>query len=243
MELHGIPLHIVRKRIKNQYIRIHPEGDVWVSVPLHLSDSQLAVFLEKHWHWIQEKRQDTLRRSRKEASASDYKTGEVHFLWGRPCELVVERSLKKPITELRGRQIYMRVSAKSTRVERQKQLDLFYKEELKGKLSEIVDQYESIVGRRAEQWQFRRMKTRWGSCQIQKKKICLNLQLAEKPVECLEYVLVHELTHLHEPSHNKRFWSLVAQFYPGDVTLVKGLLNHSADDPEYNPWENDKKSQ
>lgn len=226
MELHGIPLHIVRKKIKNQYIRIHPEGDVLVSVPLHLSDSQLAAFLEKHWQWIQEKREETLEKEQNGAAHSEYTSGEIHFLWGQPYELCVERSLKKPLTEQRGQQIYMRVTAKSTTVERRKQLDAFYKEQLMVKLSEMVDKYEAIVGRKAEKWQFRRMKSRWGSCQIANKKICLNLQLAEKPVECLEYVLVHELTHLHEPSHNKRFWSLVEQFYPGDVARAKELLKH-----------------
>lgn len=232
MKLHGIPLHIVRKEIKNQYIRIHPEGDVRVSVPLYLSDSQLVSFIETHWQWIQQKRQETLQKEQRGRTGSEYKTGEIYFLWGKPYELCVERSLKKPFTELRGQQIYMRVTANSTSVERQKQLDLFYKDQLREKLSGIEGQYESIVGRRAEQWQFRRMKTRWGSCQIQKKKICLNLQLAEKPVECLEYVLVHELTHLHEPSHNKRFWALVEQFYPGDVARAKRLLNHPADASE-----------
>lgn len=226
VEYHGIPLHIVRKRIKNQYIRIHPHGEVLVSVPFCLSDDQIASFLEKHWQWIREKREETLEKEQAGRTGSEYKTGEIHYLWGQPCELCVERSLKKPKTEQRGQQIYMRVTAKSTAVERQKQLDAFYKEQLNEKLAGLVHNYEAIVGRRAEQWQFRRMKTRWGSCQVQKKKICLNLQLAEKPVECLEYVLVHELTHLHEPSHNKRFWSLVEQFYPGDVVQAKDLLNH-----------------
>lgn len=225
VELHGISLHIVRKKIKNQYIRIRPEGDVWVSVPLNLSDRQLAAFLEKHWQWILEKREEIIETAGESTAEPEYKTGEIHFLWGEPCELIVERSLKKPLTERRGQQIYMRVPAKSTEVERRKQLDAFYKNELVEKLSGITDRYEAVVGRCAEQWQFRRMKTRWGSCQIQKKKICLNLQLAEKPVECLEYVLVHELTHLHEPSHNKRFWSLVEEFYPGNVAQVKKLLN------------------
>lgn len=206
MELHGITIYLLRKNIKNQYIRLRPDGGVQVSVPSYFPDNAIAEFLEKHWQWIEEN-----RGVQKEL---EYVTGEVHDLWGTPYELLVERSLKRALTEVRGEQIYMRVPAKSTDVERRKQLDLFYKQELQRRLPEIASHYEKIVGKKAAEWRFRRMKSRWGSCQIQKRRICLNLQLAEKPVECLEYVVVHELTHLHEPSHNQRFWSLVDQFYP-----------------------------
>lgn len=216
MELHGITIYLLRKNIKNQYIRLRPDGGVQVSVPSYFPDNAIAEFLEKHWQWIEEN-----RGVQKEL---EYVTGEVHDLWGNPYELLVERSLKRALTEVRGEQIYMRVPAKSTDVERRKQLDLFYKQELQRRLPEIASHYEKIVGKKAAEWRFRRMKSRWGSCQIQKRRICLNLQLAEKPVECLEYVVVHELTHLHEPSHNQRFWSLVDQFYP-DWKRQKKKLN------------------
>ena len=147
-------------------------------------------------------------------SEKEYKTGEIHDLWGMPYELDVQRSLKKPVTELRGSRIYMRVTAHSTVEERRKQLDQWYQEQLRQVLPELVEKYESIVGKKVSEWRFRRMKTRWGSCQIQKKRICLNIQLAEMPQECLEYVIVHELTHLYERGHNQRFWGLVDQFYP-----------------------------
>lgn len=223
-KLQGITLHLMRKRIKNRYIRIKPGGEVEVSVPYYVSDQQLAAFLEKNWHWIQTKREEVLQNEKTAVGEPVYITGERHDLWGSPYELLVERSLKKPLTEIRGKQIYMRVPAKSTIVERRKQLDAFYKRELMEKLQDIAATYEPIVGKQAEEWRFRRMKTRWGSCQIQRKRICLNIQLAEKPVECLAYVVVHELTHLHEPAHNKRFWSLVEQFYGGDVKRAKELL-------------------
>lgn len=144
----------------------------------------------------------------------EYVSGEVRNLWGEPFELQVERSLKRPLTELRDKKIYMRVAAKSTEVERRKQLDKWYVEQMRDKLAEIIPAYEKVVGHHASEWRFRRMKTRWGSCHIQKAKICLNIQLAEMPIECLEYVVVHELTHLHEAGHNKRFWQLAEQFYP-----------------------------
>ncbi len=224
--MHGVTVHLLRKKIKNRYIRIKaPEGEIMVSVPQHTQDQQIVSFLEEHWPWIQEKREEIfLQESGKEKL--QYVTGETYFLWGESYELYVERSLKKPLTEIRGEQIYMRVSAHSTAEERRKQMDSFYKQEMQKKLPDLIERYERMVGRHAKDWRFRRMKTRWGSCQIQKKRICLNIQLAEKPPECLEYVVVHELTHLREPSHNKHFWGLVDQFYP-EWKRIKEKMNRS----------------
>lgn len=223
-EWHGIAVRLVRKNIKNLYIRIKPPlGEVVVSAPLYTSDQQLVRFLEKHEDWIWEKREE-IRKQEQEKEERQYVTGETHFLWGKPYELQVERSLKKPLTEIRGARLYMRVPAHSTVEERRKQLDILYKEELRKRLPDVVETYEPIVGRHAEEWRFQRMKTRWGSCQIPKKRICLNIQLAEKPIECLEYVVVHELTHLHEARHNKHFWTLVGKFYP-DWKNIKKKLN------------------
>ena len=152
-------------------------------------------------------------RGRQNIASRRYDLREAK-LWGETCPLRIERSLKPPLTQWADGEIYLRVRAKSTEVEQQKQLDSWYQEQMEERMRELVPRYESIVGKHADAWAFRRMKSRWGFCHIQKKKICLNIELAERPPECLEYVIVHELTHLHEAGHNKRFWSLVGQFYP-----------------------------
>lgn len=214
--INDIPIFLTRKKIKNLYIRIKaPEAKVMVSVPIFMPDAYVKEFITKQWDWIRGKRKEILDAGTVEREAGEqYVSGEVHDLWGIPYELIVERSLKRPVTELRGDKIYMRVTAHSTCEERRRQLDKWYQGQLMEILPELAAKYETIVGRHASQWRFRRMKTRWGSCNIQKKRICLNIQLAQMPVECLEYVMVHELTHLHEAGHNKRFWGLVDQFYP-----------------------------
>lgn len=216
--INDIPIFLTRKKIKNLYIRIKaPEAKVMVSVPVSVPDAYVKEFITKQWDWIRGKREDILNAGtvEREAGEKQYISGEIHSLWGMPYELMVERSLKKPVTELREDKIYMRVTAYSTTEERRRQLDKWYREQLARVLPELSEKYEKIVGRHASEWRFRRMKTRWGSCNIQKKRICLNIELAEMSVECLEYVIVHELTHLHEAGHNKRFWGLVDQFYPG----------------------------
>lgn len=213
--LNGIPIYLTRKRIKNLYIRIKPpEARVMVSVPVHTSDNVIAEFLEEHWGWIAEKRQEILEGEEQAETEPEYLTGERHALWGQWYELQVERSLKKPLTELRGDKIYMRVDAHTTIEKRRKQLDIWYRAQLERVLPDIIGRCEERVGKSADEWKFRRMKTRWGTCSIQRKRIWLNIQLAEKPPECLEYVVTHELTHLHEAGHNKRFWNLMDRFYP-----------------------------
>lgn len=222
--LNGITIYLTRKKIKNLYIRIKPpKARVMVSVPVHTSDSVIAEFLEEHWSWIIEKRQEILDSEETKKEEAEYLTGERHALWGQWYDLQVERSLKRPLTELRGNRIYMRVGAHSTAEERRKQLDRWYREQLCEVLPGLIHQCEERVGRSANEWRFRRMKTRWGTCSIQRKRIWLNIQLAEMPPECLEYVVTHELTHLHEASHNKRFWSLMDSFYP-DWRRAKQLL-------------------
>lgn len=238
MTLSGIKIAIIRKNIKNLYIRIKPpKALVEVSVPLYTSDDQIARLLEERWDWILEKRELLLREQAegREWQEMKFETGEKHLLWGEPHELLVERSLKKPFTKLQRLAdnkvvIYMRVTAHSTVEERKKQLDKWYISQMREQLEDIRPRYEEIVGRHAEEWRFRRMKTRWGTCNIQKKRICLNIQLAERPIECLEYVVSHELTHLHEAGHNKRFWGLMDGFYP-EWRRVRKQLN------EFSPLE------
>lgn len=225
-EIGGIRCLVTKKKIKNLYIRIREkDGIALVNVPLGISEERIEKFVLSHRAWIQEKQQEVLER--KDRHNYQYVSGERHPLWGKEYELYVERSMKRPLTELRNqaekRIIYMRVPAKSTEVERRKQLDKWYQEEMKKVLPELIEKYKTVVGKQVDHWTFRRMKSRWGSCQIQKKKICLNIQLAEKPPICLEYVVVHEMAHLHEPSHNQRFWQLVGTFFP-EYRLGKELL-------------------
>lgn len=224
--VNDIEVTVIKKKIKNLYIRIHPpEGKVVVSVPVHATRKTIERFLEEHCEWIISHREKVISESQKEEIGKKYCSGETHYLWGIPYEMQVERSLKKPMTELREGKIYMRVSVYSTEEERRKQLDTWYREKMEEYLKEVIPCCESIVGKQANEWKFRRMKTRWGTCNIQKKRICLNIQLAELPKECLEYVVTHELTHLHEAGHNARFWGFMDQFYPRWRYVKKMLKN------------------
>ncbi len=103
-------------------------------------------------------------------------------------------------------------------------LNKFYRQILKEKLTELFPFWQNKIGVTLESWHVKKMKTKWGSCNIQAKKVCINLELAKKPPECLEYIVVHELVHLLERHHNERFIKCMDQFLP-NWREIRNLLN------------------
>ena len=102
--------------------------------------------------------------------------------------------------------------------------------ELKRQLQRLIDKWEPVMGVKSAGFTIKKMKTRWGSCNVKSHHLNFNLLLAKVPPECAEYVVVHELTHLLEPSHNARFWSLMEYYLPGSKELRKQLAGFSAKD-------------
>ena len=100
----------------------------------------------------------------------------------------------------------------------------WYRKEIKLKIPDVLEECVKIVGKRPNEWRVKNMKTRWGTCNIQKKRIWINLQLSKKSPECLKYVIIHELTHLYVPNHGKEFKNLMDKFYP-EWKETKKLLN------------------
>ncbi|MBO5354122.1 MAG: M48 family metallopeptidase [Lachnospiraceae bacterium] len=228
-----IELH--RKKIKNLYLRVHPDGHVTLSVPKRLSDKAIRDFLASKTDWIQIQREKMLSRqnvvSRQELT---YSTGETHYLWGRPHILIVEETAGRNSVTLAGmvleqlegtsvEGILLRAPADSTPEQRKHLLEEFYRTQLKAAIPNLMEKYSRIVGKAPEEWRIRNMKTRWGTCNVVDKRIWLSLHLAKKDPRCLEYVIVHELTHLYEPNHSKAFWERVGRYYP-DWKAVRKLL-------------------
>lgn len=111
----------------------------------------------------------------------------------------------------------------TTQEKKQEILHAFYRAELKKLIPELLDKWQPILDVTASAWGIKRMKTKWGTCNIEARRIWLNLELAKKPVQCLEYILVHELTHLLERHHNERFTGLLDQHLPQWRTLREEL--------------------
>lgn len=210
----GIPVEIKRKSgQKNLYIRVNPpEGTVTVSAPLEASDEAIHHFVLRKVPEITKVRDRMLAQPRQ--SKREYVSGEACYLWGKPYMLQVVYKGRRYHIEKTPNKILMTAPEGASEESREKALTEWYRSELKRVLPAILKQCEDRVGVEVNACNVKYMKTRWGSCNIPEKRILLNLQLVKKPVECLEYVIVHELVHLLEENHTNRFRALVEKYYP-----------------------------
>jgi predicted metal-dependent hydrolase len=142
-------------------------------------------------------------------------SGEEHYLWGKRCQLeVVERRGRHEVVLIEDALLRMYVRPKTPQENREKVLDGWYRAEMKKRLPGLIAKWEATIGEQVSEWRIKKMKTRWGSCNVKARRIWFNLELAKRPVECLEYILVHEMVHLLEQGHNKRFYKYMDQFMP-----------------------------
>ena len=238
MEIGGIEIAVVRKKIKNMYLRVlPPDGRVQITAPSGLRDGDVRRFAESKIDWILRKQKDVTVRA--ETGQRDYVTGETFYLWGdsfllevrdgetEGCVFYGGKDQRDPLpgngSEGSGRLLLsVRPGASSER--RKKILSDWYRAQLREKAESLLPECEALVGVQVKELRIRDMRTRWGTCNTVKARVWLSLRLAQKPEECLKYVLVHELVHLLEPSHNKRFYALMDRFYP-NWRAVKKRLN------------------
>lgn len=220
-------VEIVRKDIKNLHLGVYPPtGRVRVSAPLRLGDEAIRLAIVSRLRWIRAK-QDAFRRQRRQ-SAREYVTGESHYFRGRRYRLnVVE--LSRHGTEIRlanNSTLELRLPPGTDVEKRQIAMNRWYRQRLHEALPDIVERWEPVVGVAVHEWRIKRMKTRWGTCNIAARRIWLNLELIKKPPRCLEYVVVHEMVHLLERRHNDNFKCLMDLAMP-DWRLHRDELNRA----------------
>lgn len=210
----GLPIEIIRKSsLKNLYIRINPpEGNVTVSTPTELADEDIKLFIIKRLPEINKVREKMLSQERQ--SKREYVSGESHYLWGKPYRLQVVYDGKRHSIIKTPTKIIMTVPKGADIKTREKYFIEWYRQELKGVLDLVIESCEKKTGLHANEYRIKNMRTKWGTCNIDKRRIWINLQLAKKPIECLEYVVIHELVHLIEKNHTNRFRALVEEYCP-----------------------------
>jgi len=221
--IEDITITLERKNIKNMYLRVlPPNGEVKVSAPIFLSDDAIRDFIISRKEWILKKQR--LIQENKIAAQLKYKNGEKHQLWGEEytLQLIKNDNIKSAIVDIEKSVIYLPVPPRSTIDKRKKILDEFYRKELQKAIPEASKKCINIVGRTPAEIKVRKMKN-WGNCK-QNGIITLNLNLAKKPPICLEYVLIHELCHLIEFNHGKKFKKLMDKFCP-NWKKIKKVLN------------------
>lgn len=210
----GITVHVTRKaRQKNLYIRVNPpEGDVTVSAPAEATESAIRYFVLRKIPEITKIRDQMLSQARQ--TKREYVSGEACYLWGKPHMLVVVYEGNRYQIEKTPQRIIMHAPDGASVDSRERALTEWYRGELKRVLPPLLKRCEERVGAEATACNIKYMKTRWGSCNVEEKRILVNLQLVHKPVECLEYVIIHELVHLVEKNHTNRFRALVEMYCP-----------------------------
>jgi len=170
------------------------------------------VFAISKLDWIRQ--QQTKLREQERETPRGYVERESHYLWGKRYLLTVQEIDEPPAIELKHSRMVLRVRPGTEEAKRQALVEQWYREQLKAAVPALLARWEPLLGVKAEHWFVQRMKTRWGSCNHQARTIRLNTELAKKPIQCLEYIVVHELVHLLEPTHNARFVALMDRFLP-----------------------------
>ena len=213
IEISGIKIEIQKKNIKNLHLVVAPpDGKVRVSAPMHLSDESITMFVRTKISWI--KKQQEKYKNQPRQSEREYVSGETLYVFGKQYYLRVEHSYKGNSLVLDGDEAILTVRKESTPKQRENFVNEWYRSLLKEKIEIYLPKWEGITGLQCSSWQTKYMTTRWGTCNTNTHKIWLNLQLAKKPLECLEYVILHELVHLRVSNHGKDFVNMMDQYMP-----------------------------
>lgn len=213
IKLGEIVVHVVKKDIKNLHLSVYPPtGSVRISAPLRTKLDTIRIFVISKLDWI--KRQQNKQRDQERESPREYLDRESHYLWGKRYLLKIIEEDRFSKVEIKHRQIYLRVCVGASEEKKRSILEDWYRIQLKKVVPSFISKWELLMGVKVERFFIQKMKTKWGSCNPRSKSIRLNTELAKKPQEYLEYIIVHEMTHLLEPTHNHRFTALLNQFLP-----------------------------
>jgi len=210
----GVAVQVFRKGIKNLHLGVYPpHGRIRVAAPLRVSDDAVRLAVIGKLGWI--KRQRVRFEAQPRQSAREMVSGESHYFLGRRYRLRVESgqtsaacvALKKSVIELR-------VPAGTGVQRRERLLNRWYRQQLKAMMPPLVEKWQARLGVRLADWGIKKMKTRWGTCNAEARRIWLNLELAKKPTQCLEYIVAHEMVHLIERNHSDRFVGILGKHLP-----------------------------
>lgn len=209
----NISIDVIRKDIKNMHLAVYPpEGRIRLSAPNNTDSEVLRLFAISRLGWIKKNIKSFKEQARE--TPRDYVSGESHFLQGKRylLEIIEHEGYNK--VEIGAKKIYLKLKPNTTTEQRSTIIREWYRKELKKQIPELLEKWEKVIGVKSNDWGVKQMLTKWGACNIEAKRIWLNLELAKKPTICLEYIIVHELVHLLERNHNDKFVSHMNKFMP-----------------------------
>lgn len=213
IQIGEITAEVVLKDIKNVHLSVYPpQGKVRISAPLRMGLDTIRVFALSKLTWI--RNQQLKLRAQEREAPREYLNSESHYYRGRRYLLkVIEQNGASGI-ELSHRRLILRIPPGADEARRRSVIDEWYRQRLKEAVAPLIAKWEKAMGVQAGRIRVQKMKTRWGSCNPQTKSILINLELAKKPAECLEYIVVHELVHLLEPKHDSKFIEIMNRYLP-----------------------------
>lgn len=210
----NLTVEVVKKDIKNIHLSVHPpEGWVRVASPLSLSDESIRLYVISRMGWI--KKQQAQFEAQERQIFRQYVSRESHYFQGERYLLRINYCRGAGYVEITNKGfIDLFVREGSSTEEKRKVMLEWYRQELKAAAQPIIEKWQSKMNLELNDWGVKKMKTKWGTCNIAAKRIWLNLELVKKPLCCLEYIIVHELTHLLERHHNDKFIGHLDNFLP-----------------------------
>lgn len=220
----SIEIEVDRKDIKNLHLAVYPpNGRVRIATPLKINDESVRLFAISKLAWIKKHQAHFIAKNRQ--TEKEFISGESHYFQGKSYILNIIEHNKSPKILIRNNQyLELYIKKGTSKQQREKVIKEWYRQALKNDIPALITKWQFIIGVSVADWGVKSMRTKWGTCNIQAKRIWLNLELAKKPQHCLEYVIVHEMVHLLERNHNKRFKAYMEKFMP-QWRLYKDELN------------------
>jgi predicted metal-dependent hydrolase len=223
IELGDIAVDVVRKDIRNLHLSVHPpSGRARIAAPRRVSLDTIRLFVIQKLGWIKDQQRRIQAQPRQ--ARLEYLGRESHQVWGRRYLLQIVERQASPAVSLTPRKLVLQVRPGAGEAKRQRVLDDWYRDNLKRAVPPLIAKWQPLMGVQVERFFVQRMKTQWGTCNAARCSIRLNSELARKPPECLEYIVVHEMAHLLEPTHGARFKALLDRLLPNWPT-VRDQLN------------------
>lgn len=211
--VNNIEIDVVKKDIKNIHLAVYPpNAKVRISAPLGYDDETIKLFAVSKWAWIKDNIEIVKKQMR--IPPKEYISGESHYLFGKRYYFKLEEG-KKSFIEIKGvNNIVMTVKAGASRETKHQLMEKWYRMQLKKKILKLLPKWEEKTGLNVDNWCIKKMKTRWGTCNSKNKSVVFNTELAKYHSKNIEYVILHELTHLIERTHNHVFVSNMEKYMP-----------------------------
>jgi len=213
IDLGNIKVDVVQKDIKNIHLSVYPPtGRVKISAPLRMELETIRMFAISKLGWIK-KQQEKFRKQQRE-SERELITRESHYFLGKRYLLKVIKAEAVPLVNIKHDKLILQVRAGTSTKQKQVILQEWYRQQMKELVPKYISIWEEKMKVKVQEFGIKKMKTKWGTCNREAKRIWLNLNLAKKPPECIEYIVVHEMVHLLERTHNAKFIAYMNKFLP-----------------------------